>query len=62
MTGGGKTFEVIYLLWMYLLTQKVPALDFIGMTPAGPRYVYFLLALVMVAVAALARQRELLAS
>ena len=59
LTGSSKAFEVVYVLWMYMLTQKAPAFDFIGMTPASPRYIYILAAFAMIALAVLARQRQL---
>jgi hypothetical protein len=59
LTGSSKTFEVLYVLWMYMLTQKVPAFDFIGMTPASPLYIYVPLALALLSLAVLARQRQL---
>jgi ABC-type transport system involved in multi-copper enzyme maturation permease subunit len=55
LTGSRKIFEVIYVLWMYLILQKIPALDFIGMTPESPWYVYVLLALILVLLAAFGR-------
>jgi hypothetical protein len=61
LTGSGKAFEAIFLAWMYLLAQKVPALDFMGIIPGSPWYIYAPLALVLLAIAALARQRQLIA-
>jgi len=59
LTGSGKAFEAVYVLWMYMLTQRVPSLDFVGMTAHSPLYVYAPLALVLFAIAALARQWQL---
>ena len=61
LTGSGKAFEAIHVAWMYLMTQKVPALDFLGVTPNSPFYIYAPLAFVLIAIAALARQRQLTA-
>jgi hypothetical protein len=59
LTGSGKAFEALFVLWMYLLTQKVSMLDFAGLTPHGPWYLYALLALVLMALAVFIRQRQL---
>ena len=56
LTGSSKTFEVVYVLWMYILTQKAASLDFIGITPQSPLYIYWLLAAGLVAAAVVARQ------
>lgn len=61
LTGSGKTFEAVYVVWMYAIYQRVSSLDFMGMTPDSPWYIYFPLALVLLAAAALARQRQLTA-
>jgi hypothetical protein len=60
-TGSSKAFEALYVAWMYMLYQKAPALDFAGLTPDSPWYIYAPLALVLLASAALARQRQLTA-
>jgi hypothetical protein len=36
LTGSGKALQVIYGIWIYCLTQKLPVLDFAGLTPASP--------------------------
>lgn len=61
LTGSGKTFEAVYVVWMYAIYQRVSALDFMGITPDSPWYIYVPLALVLLAAAALARQRQLTA-
>lgn len=61
LTGSGKAFETVYVVWMYAIYQRVSALDFMGMTPDSPWYIYAPLALVLLAVAALARQQQLTA-
>lgn len=58
-TGSGKAFEALYVAWMYMIYQKVPSLDFAGLTPSSRFYIYVPLALVLLAIAALARQRQL---
>ena len=59
LTGSNKAFEALYVLWMYLLTQKVSMFDFAGLTPQSPWFLYALLSMVLIALAAFARQRQL---
>lgn len=59
LTGGRKTFEVLFVLWMYMLIQKISWFDFIGMTPASPLYLYILLTPALLFVAVFARQRHI---
>jgi len=59
LTGSRKSFEVVYVLWMYILLQKVPPLDFVGVTPKSPWYLYAPLALALLVLAAFARQQQL---
>jgi hypothetical protein len=59
LTSSSKAFEVMYVLWMYLLTQKAPGFDFMGMTPESPWYIYAPLAGVLLLIAAFARSRQL---
>ncbi|PKN93604.1 MAG: hypothetical protein CVU44_09665 [Chloroflexi bacterium HGW-Chloroflexi-6] len=59
LTGSGKTFEVVYVLWMYGVLQRVPAFDFVGTTPSSPWHIYALLALVLMVIGVLARQGQL---
>jgi hypothetical protein len=61
LTGGSKAFEVVYVLWMYIILQKVPSLDFVGVTPESPWYFYTLLALALLVLTAVVRQRQLVA-
>lgn len=61
LTGSSKAFEVLYVLWMYLILQRVTPLDFAGLIPDSPWYFYIPMALALLAVAALARQRQLTA-
>jgi type III secretory pathway component EscV len=44
---------------MYLIYQKMSSLDFAGLIPGSPFYIYAPLALVLIALAALVRQRQL---
>ncbi len=62
LTGSGKAFEVLYVAWMYFLTQEVPALDFAGLVPGGPFYLYAPVAIGLLAIAALARRWQLQAA
>ncbi len=60
LTGSGKAFEALYVLWMYLLTQgSTPAIDFAGLIPGSRFVVYAPAAAGLVAVATLARWRQL---
>jgi hypothetical protein len=59
LTGSGKAFEVLYVLWMYLLIQKVSMFDFAGLTPHSPWFLYALLSLVLIALVVFTRQRQL---
>ena len=51
--------SVVYVFWMYALIQKVPALDFAGMTSESPLHIYIPLAIGLFALALLVRQRQL---
>jgi hypothetical protein len=62
LTGSGKAFEALYVLWMYLLTQKAAALDFAGLVPGSRFYLYAPVAIGLMAIAALARRRQLQAA
>jgi len=59
LTGSSKAFEVIYIIWIHIIVQKVRALDVVGVVPESPWYIYAPLALVFCALSALARQRHL---
>jgi len=61
LTGSSKAFEVIFVAWMYMLTQKMIMLDFMAYNPNGQWFYYAPLALVLLVLAALARQRQLTA-
>jgi hypothetical protein len=58
-TGSSKPFEALYILWMYILTQKAPAFDFAGMTTESPLHIYLPLAVGLFALALLVRERQL---
>jgi ABC-type transport system involved in multi-copper enzyme maturation permease subunit len=59
LTGSSKTFEVLYVVWMYMLTQEMPLFDFAGMTPQAPLVLYAVAALVLLAGAVFARRGQL---
>jgi hypothetical protein len=59
LTGSNKAFEVLYVLWMYMILQRVSAFDFIGITPASPYNIYIPLAFGLVAISIIARQVQL---
>jgi hypothetical protein len=62
LTGSSKAFEILYVIWMYMIIQKVTAFDFIGMTPESPLFIYIPLALALLALAAFARGWQLKSS
>jgi len=62
VTGSGKAFEVLYVAWMYLLMQQVAPLDFAGLVPGSHFYLYVPVAIGLLAIAALARRRQLQAT
>ncbi len=62
LTGSGKAFEALYVAWMYLLTQKAVALDFAALLPGSRFYLYAPVAIGLLAIAALARRRQLQAA
>lgn len=61
LTGSSKAFEIIFVASVYMLTQKMIMIDFMAYNPNGQWFYYAPLALVLLAVAALARQRQLTA-
>jgi ABC-type transport system involved in multi-copper enzyme maturation permease subunit len=62
LTGSGKAFEVLYVVWMYGLIEQVPALDFAGLVPGSPFYLYAPVTIGLLAIAALARRWQLQAT
>jgi hypothetical protein len=62
LTGSGKVFEALYVAWMYGLLQKAPAIDFAGLVPGSPFYLYAPVAMGLIAIAALVRWRQLQAT
>jgi hypothetical protein len=62
LTGSGKAFEALYVLWMYGLMQNAAAIDFAGLVPGSHFYVYAPVAIGLIAVATLARRRQLQAA
>jgi hypothetical protein len=62
LTGSGKAFEALYVLWMYGLTQQVPAIDFAGLVPGSHFTLYAPVAIGLLAIAALTRRRQLQAT
>jgi hypothetical protein len=59
LTGTGKFFEVIYVLWMYSILQGVPALDFVVATLSSPWQFYLAMALLLIALSAFGRNFQL---
>jgi hypothetical protein len=62
LTGSGKAFEALYVVWMYLLTQKAAAIDFAGLVPGSHFYLYAPVAIGLMVIAAIARRRQLQAT
>jgi len=62
LSGSGKVFEVLYIVWMYGLTQNVPAIDFAGLVPGSHFCVYAPVAMGLLAIATLARRWQLQAT
>ncbi len=59
LTSSGKAFEALYVAWMYVLTQRVAVIDFAGLAPGSRFYLYLPVAIGLLAIAALARRRQL---
>jgi hypothetical protein len=59
LTGSSKPFEIVYVLWMYLILQRVPVLDFVGVTLDTPWKMYLALSLILFILSAVARQEQL---
>lgn len=59
LMSSSKTFEALYVPWVYLLTQGIPAFDFLGRTPASPLRAYALLTIALLFLAAFARQHQI---
>jgi hypothetical protein len=59
LTGSSKAFEIVYVLWMYLILNKAAAIDFLGMTPNSPWQLYLGLSLVLMIATILVRQVQL---
>ncbi|HLP14688.1 MAG TPA: hypothetical protein VK470_00440 [Bacteroidota bacterium] len=60
LTRSNKSFEVLYVLWMYMLAQKAALFDFMRMLPESHWYFYALIAPALCLTAAFARQRQLM--
>jgi hypothetical protein len=59
LTGSSKAFEVLFVLWLYLIFQQISFFDFAGLIPNSSWYYYALVAVVLVAMAVLARRWQL---
>ncbi|MCB9111726.1 MAG: hypothetical protein H6634_10815 [Anaerolineales bacterium] len=59
LTGSSKTFEIVYVFWMYLILNKFAAIDFVGLTPNSPWLMYLGLSLVLMIVAVSIRQWQI---
>lgn len=58
LTGSNKPFEIIYILWMYLVLQRVPLLDFVGITPDSPWIAYLTLSPILAFLSYIVRNRK----
>lgn len=59
LTQSRKPFEIVYVTWMYIILNDAPPLDFVGVTPESPWFVYTLLAIGLLALAVFFRQWQL---
>jgi hypothetical protein len=59
LTGSRRLFEVAYVVWMYVILNNEPALDFVGVAPETPWLRYVLLAVALFAFSALVRSWRL---
>lgn len=59
LTSSSKTFEIIYVLWMYLILQRIPALDFVGVTSQSPWQVYLAVSLALAPIFMLVRHYQI---
>jgi hypothetical protein len=59
LTNGRKLFEIVYVVWMYLILNGTRSLDFLGASPGTPWPTYMLASVVLVAFAILLRHLRL---
>ena len=59
LSGSGKAFEVLYVVWMYFLLKGVSPLDFAGLVPGSHFALYLPMAIGLMAIASLGRWRQL---
>lgn len=66
LTSSRKVFEVIYVIWMYIILNdalsvgnELPPLDFVGVVPHNPWLIYCLLAIGLLAFSVFIRQQQL---
>ena len=62
LTGSEMAFQVLYVAWMYLLTQSLTPVDFAGLVPGSHFYLYAPVAIGLMAIVALVRRRQLQAT
>jgi hypothetical protein len=55
LTNSRRLFEVVYVIWMYLILNGTRSLDFVGVSPGTPWLTYILAAVVLFALAVLLR-------
>lgn len=59
LTNGRKLFEIVYVVWMYLILNGTRSLDFLGASPGTPWPAYMLASVILVAFAILLRHLRL---
>lgn len=59
LTNSRRLFEVVYVVWMYLILNGTRSLDFVGASPGTPWLTYVLAAVVLCALAVLLRRLRL---
>jgi hypothetical protein len=59
LTNGRRLFEIVYVVWMYLILNGIRFLDFLGASPGTPWPAYMLASVILLAVAVLLRHLRL---
>jgi hypothetical protein len=59
LTNSRRLFEVVYVVWMYLILNGTRSLDFVGASPGTPWLTYVLAAVVLFTLAILLRHLRL---
>lgn len=59
LTNGRRLFEIVYVVWMYLIINGTRFLDFLGASPGTPWPAYIAASIVLLALAVLLRHLHL---